>query len=245
MWDQARDLLLGFLPDPKTALILGPPFLLYTVLAAYLAGRLRIGKDMSTAYTRKIFHFSIFSAAGVIHLLAGLPEVVLFGSIVCACVLFAAVRGEGFPFYEAMARPQDSPHRTFFILLPMFTTLLGGVLANLLFGRLALVGYFVCGWGDAVAEPVGARWGRHRYRVPSLLGVPATRSWEGTASVWLAGTAVAFLAVWAGGYPAAASLGAALACGLVGAATEAVSTHGLDNLTIQVAASGTAWLLLS
>ena len=241
----AWDSLIHSLPDPGTILILGPPFLLFTILAAFLAGRLRVKKNIATSYTRKIFHFFIFSAAGAIHLLAGLPEVVLFGSIVCTCVLYAVFRGEGFAFYEAMARPQDSPYRTFFILLPMLTTLLGGALSNLLFGRLALVGYFVCGWGDALGEPVGARWGRHRYRVPSLLGVPATRSREGSASVWLAGTVVAFLSIWAAGYPVPVSLGAALACGTVGAATEAVSTHGLDNLTIQVAAAGTAWFLLS
>ncbi len=237
-------MLTNAVPGLRTILTLGPAFLAYTVLAAFLAGRLRIRKQIQTSYTRKIFHFLVFTAAGLIHLLAGLPEVVLFGSIVCVCVLFALWRGAGFPFYEAMARPQDSPHRSFFILVPMLTTLLGGVLANLLFGRMALVGYLVCGWGDALAEPVGTRWGRHRYRVPSLLGVPATRSWEGSASVWVAGTLVAFLAVWAGGQPLLVSLGVGLACGAAGAVVEAVSAHGLDNLTIQVAAAGTAWLLL-
>jgi phytol kinase len=245
MLEHAQDLLIGALPDLRTILTLGPPFLLYTVLAAFLAGRLRVRRQIQTSYTRKVFHFFIFTAAGSIHLLAGLPEVVLFGSIVSICVLYAIGRGEGFPFYEAMARPQDSPHRTFFILVPMLTTLLGGVLANLFFGRMALVGYLVCGWGDAVAEPVGARWGRHRYRVPSLRGVPATRSWEGSASVWLAGMLVAFFAVWAGGRPPLVSLGVALACGAMGAVVEAVSPHGLDNLTIQVAAAGTAWFFLS
>jgi hypothetical protein len=70
------DLMLRFLPDLKAILILGPPFLLYTILAAFLAGRLRVRKKIGTPYTRKIFHFSIFSAAGIIHLLAGLPEVI-------------------------------------------------------------------------------------------------------------------------------------------------------------------------
>jgi len=36
------------------------------------------------------------------------------------------------------------------------------------------------GWGDAVGEPVGTRFGRHPYRVPSLAGVPATRTLEGS-----------------------------------------------------------------
>jgi phytol kinase len=231
-------------PDFNTVVYLGPPLILFTALGAWLAGYLRICKNVQTAYTRKIFHFYIFSAAGIIHLLYGLPEVVLFGSIVSLCVLYAVWRGADFPFYEALARPQDAPHRSFFILLPMLITLLGGVLANLLFGRLALVGYFVCGWGDAVGEPVGARWGRHRYRVLSLRGLPATRSWEGSGAVWLAGSVAAFFAVLAQGSPVPVSLGVGLLCGTVGASVEAVSTHGLDNLTIQLAAAGTAWYFL-
>ncbi len=243
MLDHTWDFLILALPDFKSVVILGPLFALYTGLGAVLVGRLRMRRRIRTPYTRKIFHFIIFSAAGVIHLLKGLPEVVLFGSIVCAWVLYAVVRGDGFPFYEAIARPQDAPHRTFFILIPMLTTLLGGLTANILFGRTALVGYFVCGWGDAVGEPVGAQWGKHRYRVPSLLGVKASRSLEGSTAVWLAGSLVAFLAVWAEGLPLPAAAGVALACGTVATAVEAVSTHGLDNLTIQVAAAGTAWLL--
>jgi phytol kinase len=245
MLNSVREFLIQVLPDFKTSLFLSPAFLVYIAAAAGLAGHLRLRKNVATAYTRKVFHFFIFTAAGVIHLLSGLPEVVLFGSLVCLCVLYALLRGDGHPFYEAMARPQDSPHRSFFILVPMLTTLAGGVLANLLFGRWALVGYFVCGWGDAVGEPAGARWGRHRYRVPSLLRVPAYRSREGSAAVFMAGTLVAFLVLWAGGRPFPTSLGAGLACGCIGALVEAISTHGLDNLTIQVAAAGMAYLLLS
>ena len=56
------------------------------------------------------------------------------------------------------------------------TTAIGGVLCNLLFPRYAYIGYLVCGWGDAVGEPIGMRWGKHRYNVPSMRGVPAQRS---------------------------------------------------------------------
>ncbi len=244
MLSQVWESFVQALPDFKTILFLGPPLFLFTALGAWLAGYLRICKCVQTAYTRKLFHFYIFSAAGIVHLLFGLPQVVLFGSIVSGCVLYAIWRGEEFPFYEALARPLDAPHRSYFILLPMLTTLLGGVLANLLFGRLALVGYFVCGWGDAVGEPVGARWGRHRYRVLSMRGVPATRSWEGSGAVWLAGSGAAFLAVLAQGIPVSVALAAGLVCGTVGAFVEAVSTHGLDNLTIQLAAAGAAWYFL-
>ena len=159
-------------------------------------------------------------------------------------VLLAVTRGSGFPFYEALARPSDAPHRTLSILIPLATTALGGVLGNLLFSTFAPVGYMVTGWGDAVGEPVGTRWGKDRYRVPSLAGVIATRSLEGSGAVLLAGTAAAALALFGMGYSASVSVGVGATCGASGAAVEAFSNHGLDNLTVQVATTALAWSLL-
>jgi phytol kinase len=232
------------LPSGKMILLFSPLFLVYTAIGAVLAGWLRTRRAMQVAYTRKIFHFYIFTMAGIVHLLGGFSAVVLFGIVVCVCVIYAVFRGAGFPFYEAMARPQDEPHRTFFILVPMVTTALGGIIVNFFFKEFAYIGYFVGGWGDAVGEPVGAKWGKHRYKVPSLMGVPATRSWEGSLSVFLAGTAIAFFGLQVGGIPIYQALYTALACGMAGAAVEAVSSHGIDNLTIQIAATATASLFL-
>jgi len=237
-------LLARSVPSARLTILAGPPLLLWTAVAAALAGWLRTARRMAAPYTRKIFHFAIFSTAGILHFAGGLPVVSLFGGIVSAAVLYAVGRGDGFAFYEAMARPSDAPRRTLFIVLPLVTTAVGGLASALLFGRLAYVGYLVAGWGDAVGEPVGTAFGRTRYRVPSLGGVGATRSLEGSTAVFLVGALAAFLGLSLGGVTPAVAMGAALACAAVGTAVEAFSTHGLDNLTLQVAASGTAWLLL-
>ncbi len=233
------------LPRPEMIVLLGPVLLLATAMAAGFVGELRVNRLTGAPYTRKIFHFLVFTLAAVIHLTAGLPGVMLLGVMVSACVLYAVLRGPGFPLYEAMARPSDAPRRTFFIIVPLVTTALGGLLGNILFAPFAFVGYLVGGWGDAIGEPVGAAWGRHRYRVLSLGGVPATRSLEGSAAVMLMGMAAGFLGLWAWGVPPSTALAVGAVCGVVGAAVEAFSNHGLDNLTIQIAASGTAWYLLS
>jgi len=183
--------------------------------------------------------------AGALHLAGGLPLVNLFGVLVTAAVLYAVARGDGFPFYESMARPSDAPRRTLFILLPLLTTAVGGLASALLFGAFAYVGYLVAGWGDAIGEPVGAAFGRTRYRVPSLGGVAATRSVEGSVAVFFVGTLAAFLGMAVGSVPVTSALATALACGVACTAVEAVSTHGLDNLTIQLTAAGMAWLLLA
>jgi dolichol kinase len=111
-------------------------------------------------------------------------------------------------------------------------------------GRYALVGYLVTGWGDAVGEPVGRGLGRHRYRVPTLLGVACTRTLEGSAAVGLAAFLAAAIALVAAfGLPLSAALTRAAAIGLATVAVEAFSPHGLDNFTTMVAAAALArWL---
>ncbi|MDX1567915.1 MAG: hypothetical protein R3223_08950, partial [Longimicrobiales bacterium] len=147
--------------------------------------------------------------------------------------------------FESLARPTDAPRRGTFVVVPLLATAIGGVVSNLFWGNYAMVGYLVAGWGDAIAEPVGTRWGRHRYQVPSFGGVSAERSLEGSTAVLFAGglaAAAALSLLGAGGWTL---IGAATTCAVVATALEAVSHHGLDNLTLQVAASWTAAALLT
>ena len=64
-------------------------------------------------------------------------------------------------------------------------------------------------------------------------------------AVCVVGALAAFVGFSLGGIPPQNALMIAIACGVAGASVEAVSNHGLDNLTIQVAAAGTAFLLLT
>ncbi|WP_245590569.1 hypothetical protein [Adhaeribacter aquaticus] len=233
------------IPSKELIFLTGPFIFIYVLLVAILVSYLKKYRQVRTPYTRKIFHFLIFSTAGVFQFQFGLPLVVLFGSIVSLFVLGAVLAGEGFVFYEVMARETDRPYRTLFIIIPLITTALGGVLINMFFGQFAFIGYLVGGWGDAVGEPVGTRWGKHRYAVPSLMGVPAQRSLEGSAAVVVVSSLVAFAGFFFLGYPVLTALGTALLCGIGSAAVEAISNHGLDNLTIQVAAAGIAYAVLA
>jgi phytol kinase len=232
---------------PSAALwaFLFPAALLYGVAAAWLAGWLRVQRGWRVGYTRKLFHFLIFTAAGVLQLVWGLPVVVVFGTAISLLVLWAVYKGAHSPFYLALARPSDAPQEKLFILIPLLTTATGGVLANLFFGHWAAIGYLVGGWGDAVGEPVGSRWGKHRYKVPSMAGVAATRSLEGSAAVFLVSAIVAFIGLQAQEIQFETALPYALLIALAGTSIEAISTHGLDNLTIQLAAAGTAYWLVN
>ena len=237
------ELFLSSLPSLHTLIIVAPIAVVYAATVAVLVGKLRMQHQVRTAYTRKIFHFAIFSMATAIHLVWRLPGVTGFGIVVTAYVLFAVLRGDGFPLYEALARPSDAPRRSLFIIVPLLTTMLGGIATNSFFPSVAFIGYLVCGWGDAVGEPVGSRWGKHVYRVPSLSGVPATRSIEGSVAVFVVGSVAAVIGFYAYVQTPAHPILLGVACGLAGAVVEAFSNHGLDNFTTQLAAAATAFLL--
>lgn len=231
-----------WVPDLATLVVAGAAAVLAGGLGAWWVARLR-SSGVRVAYTRKIFHAVVFTTAAAVHAGLQLPGTLVFGTLIAGLVLAAVVKGEGQPFYEAMARDRDRPHRSLFIVIPMVTTAVGGLAASLLAGPFAAVGYLAAGWGDAVGEPVGARWGRHPYKVPSLAGVPATRTVQGSLAVLVVATIGSGVALVTLGFGREA-LWTAVACGVAAALVEAVSHHGLDNLTVQLVPSLlAAWML--
>jgi phytol kinase len=223
-------------PDASALAVGGPAALAWAAACLLAAGILKARLKLKTGYTRKVFHFLIFGTVVVIHWLWGTPGVCLFGGMTTVVIAYALLKGSGHIMYEAMARETDAPRRTYYIVIPYFATLIGGLLTNILFPATAVFGYLVTGLGDAVAEPVGTRFGKHKYRVPSAGGVRATRSVEGSSAVFIA-SALALTACLALSPQFDLSGGALLIILLVSFAStvvEAVSPHGWDNTTLQV-----------
>ncbi len=219
----------------------GPAGLVWAAGCLILAGKLKSRRHWPTGYTRKLFHFLIFSTAFITHLIWEVPGVCLFGATTTMVIGYALSRGSGNAMYEAMARETDEPRRTFYIVVAYIATLLGGLVNNIFFPRAAVLGYLVCGIGDALAEPVGTRFGKHRYRVLAMGGVRAFRSLEGSSSLFLVSTLILILFI--GLSPNAAltplSIAIAFLIAAISTAIEAVSPHGWDNATLQVVP---AWL---
>ena len=232
-------------PGPAALAVGIPAGLVWAGLCLHLAAHLKTRRGWKTGYTRKVFHFAIFVSVAVLQGLWGTPEVCLFGGMTSLVVLHAVLRGAGHPHYEALAREKDAPRRTTFVVVPYVATLLGGLASNILFFELSVVGYLATGLGDAVGEPAGTRFGRHRYPVPCLGPVWAERSLEGSAAVFLACVvAVALGGALTGHLPRGALAWwsvpvVALCCAVV----EAVSPHGWDNLTLQLVPAWATHLL--
>lgn len=225
-------------------ILIFPTGLIAGVLAGWAAAYCRERWQWPVGYSRKIFHFAIFTLAGILGLVKGFGAVQVFGAAVGVVVLRAVWRGNQSRLFRAVARPNDHPFEKFCILVPFLMTALGGMLSNLLFGQFAVVGYITTGWGDAAGEPVGTRWGKHTYRVPTLRGMVTRRSIEGSGAVFLASLCgcVILLSL---GYNATWSfvLLASLILAMITTLVEAVSFHSLDNLTIQITTSGACGLI--
>ncbi len=91
-------------PSWKVILICGPLALLWSFMCLYFSGYLKVHMAWRTGYTRKMFHFLIFTSVVAIQSVWGTPVVCLFGGMCTLVILYAIVRGRGNLFYEAMAR---------------------------------------------------------------------------------------------------------------------------------------------
>ena len=172
--------------------------------------------------------------------------VCLFGGMVSIVVFYAILRGNGNILYEAMAREKDAPRRTYFIIAPYCATLIGGLASNILFGEFAVIGYLVTGLGDAIGEPIGTRFGRHHYRVPTLTRIISRRSVEGSVAVFLACLLALVIGIVFGLKLDLTTqfLIRIVLIALAGTVLEAASPHGWDNATLQIIPSLMAKYLL-
>ncbi|UCF08121.1 MAG: hypothetical protein JSW28_00030, partial [Thermoplasmata archaeon] len=236
------DFITRMIPSLETVLVVTPISIPVILTMAYISGYLKMDRVIKTNYTRKLFHFTIFSTAGCLGLLFGFTGTIVFGSCAGFFILLILYLGDGNILYEGMAREQDAPHRSFYIIVPFLATAVAGVTDNLLFGHVALVGYLVAGWGDAAGEPIGVRFGRHKYRVPSRKKVICYRSIEGSLAVFSVSTLASYIVLFqALGYSPLVSIVGAIAAGLATAFVEAFSPHGVDNFTTQFASCFAAY----
>ena len=230
------DFLMNNLPTMRELLAAAPPALAWTGVCLALAGWLKRYCHWKTGYTRKVFHFLVFGSAALVQSFWGLQSLCIFGASASAWILLAVFLGDGNLLYEALAREKDAPHRTHYILIPYLATLIGGVLSNAYFGSAAIAGYLVTGLADAIAEPVGTRFGKHTYRVPSLRSVKAIRSLEGSTAVFLASipALIGACALSPALEPTLEHIPFIMTAALICTLTEAVAPHGWDNALLQL-----------
>jgi phytol kinase len=181
-------------------------------ISGYFCGRLVIQQKLSASISRKIVCILTFAASyansflmpifsmndslmalgiGTVSLLAMLTTLI---SPIRQRIAFLNI------VFSAINRPEDEPHTILWLtteaivtslVIALFLPIIANVALSLIntqaiFLNLLLVPIFASGIGDALAEIVGKKWGRHTYTTHSIIRKRSyTRSLEGSAMVFL------------------------------------------------------------
>ena len=212
-------------------------------VASYVGGTLVVKKGLKVNYSRKIIHFSGFLAPVLVTAIMPVQTMysiskVLWGtavSLLSMAVYTKPVRERSaiaMRMFHAMDRPEDRPHT----LLWLYTQMVAGALVlipvviyfqNRGLMMLATIPILINGLGDGLAEPVGVRWGKHKYNVRALFTKQTyTRSIEGSACVFI--TSILALVLFRDSFTGTQLLILLLVVPLASTLAEAFSPHTWD-----------------
>lgn len=232
-------------------------FIAVTVGLWSSAGYLKLTHGMPIGYTRKLNHAFTLILAAVWFL--PLPIELaranfrVAGTILMLLILIVCYAPRSGPLrlmFYGYAREKDAPHEAFHVWFSFGMGLAALLLVDGFFNdRLILAtSALLLGVGDALGEPIGMRFGKHRYSVGGILSTRrSVRTFEGSAAVLIGSFVTALLCLQLLGtrlnpawmIPSAAILA------VVVAVIEAFTPHGLDNFTIPLGAAFTLSLLVT
>lgn len=167
--------------------------------SAYVLGLWVLRRNVRVNYTRKIFHFILFffplfladhlpyQASTSTTLASGLIFLLCIGTFIRPLRSRSAFLATA---YAAIDRPEDRPFTLLWISTQVAVTYLVIVLVVSWLGGygkqpLIYIAVLVAGIGDGLAEPIGVRFGKHKFRVRALFTDRSyTRSLEGSACVF-------------------------------------------------------------
>ncbi|KAF4315134.1 hypothetical protein G195_011256, partial [Phytophthora kernoviae 00238/432] len=149
-------------------------------------------------YTRKLQHFAAYMVPLVIKADYPGPIALAWGdffTMLGFLVLIKPIREHSKFFmlqFNSLDRPEDRPNTLKWIIVGNIAP---GMFILMFFkwlfaaqGALVFILVFITGIGDGLAEPVGITWGKHKYKTHSCFSKNKyTRSWEGSACVFLSG----------------------------------------------------------
>uniref|UniRef100_M4BHU9 Dolichol kinase n=1 Tax=Hyaloperonospora arabidopsidis (strain Emoy2) TaxID=559515 RepID=M4BHU9_HYAAE len=149
-------------------------------------------------YTRKLQHFAAYMVPLVIKADHAGPLALAWGdffTMLGFLVLIKPIREHSRFFmlqFNSLDRPEDRPNTLKWIIVGNIAP---GMFILMFFkwlfaahGALTFILVFITGIGDGLAEPVGITWGRHKYKTRSCFSTNKyTRSWEGSACVFVSG----------------------------------------------------------
>ena len=225
--------------DP--ALLSGIIKLTILLLVQYASGSLVFYKGVKVNYTRKINHFALFFIPMFIdNIIPVQPsiELLIIGSFVAIASLIIYIK----PIrtnsrliqrmFLSFDRPEDRPNT----LLWLSTQITVGYLIlvpiiiyffTIGFGDLIFIPILVNGIGDGLAEPVGVRFGRLKYKTYALFSkIKYERTIEGSACVFF--TSIIVIIFFQSGFTSSEFICAIIVFPIVMTLAEAFAPHTWD-----------------
>jgi len=177
-----------------------------------------------------MFHFSAFASFFIfLNFSSFIPTIalVLSGTISISIACFG---GLDFSWLKGMRRKSDFPNETFYVILPLISSLLWIIIGFLLFNKeILLIGTACVAICDAIAEPVGVRFGKHKYNVKAIRGKHSQRSIEGSVSIFVSAVIVVLLLT--------NNLFLSMIVSMLLTFIESISPRGTDNMTVPLSAA--------
>ena len=179
------------------ALLLTMLFCIY-----YTSGKLVQVYGLKVNYTRKINHFALFTLPFLLEYLLDYQKTTttrsigLFLSVISIAILWKPLRSRSSflnTVFVSIDRPEDRPHTLLWLITQ---TLAAAVVivpmlayfSSINKAALTLIPVLINGFGDGLAEPVGVRFGRFKYKVRALFSNTIYhRSLEGSMCVFISG----------------------------------------------------------
>lgn len=181
-------------------------------------------------YTRKIFHFVAFSSLALFMKFAPVGATIILIITGALSVAVTCLAGMNFSWFRGIKRRSDYPNETLYVVLPLICTIFWLFSGWKFFNTsILIIGTMCVAIGDAIAEPIGVKFGNHKYKVQSLTGNPSQRSIEGSFSVFFTCSLIIFLFT--------KSFILAVSVSVLLAFVEAISPRGTDNFTLPIAAA--------
>ncbi|MEE9339498.1 MAG: hypothetical protein V3U87_15605 [Methylococcaceae bacterium] len=171
----------------------------------FFLGLLVTNYNIKVNYTRKIFSLSLlFLTMFLVNVFPfeSSPYTTAINGIILVLCFISMVKPirNRFSFltttFSAVNRPEDEPYTllwlpTELIIMSSILFIMQAYLSNYEQSVLFYIIILISGIGDGLAEPIGISFGKHKYKVKSLvLGREYVRSVEGSLCVFVTGTVV-------------------------------------------------------
>ncbi|MCP3925289.1 MAG: hypothetical protein GY714_22170 [Desulfobacterales bacterium] len=218
--------------------------IMFTVI--YTTGLMVVHKDVKVNYTRKINHFFVFFIPVFIDEIFPYNKesfalyVIGFIITLFPFIFYMEKFRNRFTFFKicfsSFDRPEDRPHTLlwlttqmiagFLVIIPMVVLLKSVGMISLL-----LIPILITGIGDGLAEPVGIRFGKHKYETYALFSKKKyTRSFEGSACVLI--TSIIVILLYKQFFTPTQFIIALCSIPIIMTLTEAFSPHTWDTPTL-------------